>query len=229
MFDINQLPPFWKEIKNREEKEKVGKFVAQKVQHNEVIGAGSGTTSFLALLQINERVQEEGLSIQVIPTSFEIRWTCNLLGLPVTSLLETTPDWVFDGADEIDPRKNMIKGRGGAMFMEKLLIKRGPKTYILADSTKMVSQLGSKHPVPVEIFPYAYKEVLIQLEKLQPKKIELRTGSGKDGPVITESGNLIADVWFEEIREELEQELKLITGVVENGLFIHYPVEILHF
>ena len=102
----------------------------------------------------------------------------------------------FDGADEIDPNHNMIKGRGGAMFKEKLLISSSPQTFIIADPSKMVSKLGSRFPVPVEIFPDALIHADQALRSLSPVDIKLRMAQGKDGPIITENGNLILDVWF---------------------------------
>ena len=81
--------------------------------------------------------------------------TCIQLGIPQTTLWNKRPDWVFDGADEVDPEKSLIKGRGGAMFKEKLLIKSSSKSFIIIDDTKLVDHLGSHFPIPVEVFPGA--------------------------------------------------------------------------
>lgn len=219
--------PWAKEIVRREEKEKVAAKIAAKVHDGDIIGAGSGSTSYVALQAIAGRVREEKLRIKMIPTSLEMTTACVQLGLPVTGLLEYRPDWTFDGADEIDPARNLIKGRGGAMFREKLLISSGLKTYIIADSSKMVSRLGTRFPVPIEVFPQALAYVGQALKELSPRKMELRMADGKDGPVITENGNLILDVWFENIPDSMETSLKSITGVIESGLFIGYDVEII--
>ena len=144
-----------KEISNREEKQKVADKIASMVKDGDIIGVGSGSTAYLALLKIADRIRTEQLHIHAIPTSQEIKMACAKLGIPQTSLLEHKPNWTFDGADEIDPNHNMIKGRGGAMFKEKLLISSSPQTFIIADPSKMVSKLGSRFPVPVEIFPDA--------------------------------------------------------------------------
>lgn len=217
-----------KPISNREEKEKVAIAIASMVKDGEIIGVGSGSTSYVALLSIARKVKEEKLHIQVIPTSQEIRMACAQLELPVTTLWEHSPDWSFDGADEIDPDHNMIKGRGGAMFREKLLINSTPRTYIIADASKMVPTLGTRFPVPVEVFPEALTYVDQALRHYHPKDIVLRMAGGKDGPVITENGNFILDVWFESIADGLESAIKSITGVIESGLFMHYKVEILN-
>ncbi len=152
---------------------------------------------------------------------------CARLGIPVTSLWEHKPDWTFDGADEIDTDHNMIKGRGGAMFKEKLLISSSPRTYIIADPSKIVTKLGSRFPIPIEIFPDALTYVEEVLRAYNPKEIKLRMAEGKDGPVITENGNLILDARFDNIPNNLEESIKSITGVIESGLFIHYNVQII--
>ncbi|WP_293671434.1 ribose 5-phosphate isomerase A [uncultured Parabacteroides sp.] len=216
-----------KSISNREEKERVAKVISSMVNDGDIIGAGSGSTAYLALTKIAERVKNEQLRIRAIPTSQEIRMTCARLGIPVASLWEHKPDWTFDGADEIDTEHNMIKGRGGAMFKEKLLISSSPRTYIIADPSKMVTKLGTRFPVPIEIFPEALTYVEEVLRAYNPKEIKLRMAEGKDGPVITENGNLVLDAWFDNIPDNLERSIKSITGVIESGLFMHYNVQII--
>lgn len=214
-------------ITNREKKEKVGKEIAAKVKDGEVIGVGSGSTVYIALLAIAKRIKEEKISIQVIPSSLEISMTCTQLNIPQTSLLAEKPDWCFDGADEVDSDNNMIKGRGGAMFKEKLLIRSSIETYIIVDETKLVTRLGSKFPVPIEVFPTSLLYVEKEIKTLGAYDIQLRMAKGKDGPVITENGNLILDAWFHSIDTDYEERIKKITGVIESGLFIGYNVKII--
>lgn len=216
-----------KEITNREEKQKVAARIASMVKDGDIIGVGSGSTAYLALIKIAERIRTENIQVRAITTSQEIKMACAKLGIPLTSLLEYKPDWTFDGADEIDDNHNMIKGRGGAMFKEKLLISSSPRTYIIADASKMVSKLGSRFPVPVEVFPDALVHVDQALRSLSPQEIKLRMAQSKDGPVITENGNLILDVWFNNIPDNLEHAIKSITGVIESGLFMHYEIELI--
>lgn len=142
-------------ITNRESKERLARMIAMRVQEGEVIGAGSGSTVYLALLAIAERIRTENLHVTVIPASMEISMECVRLGIPQTTLWMCRPDWTFDGADEVDPDRNLIKGRGGALFKEKLLISSSNRTFILVDESKQVSFLGSRFPVPVEVFPMA--------------------------------------------------------------------------
>jgi ribose 5-phosphate isomerase A len=215
------------QIINPEGKQIVAHQIAQKVKDGDILGVGSGSTVYLALIAIAERIKAEQLNVKAIPTSLEISLFCSKLGIPLTSLFEHTPHWLFDGADEVGPDNWLIKGRGGAMFKEKLLISSSPVNYIIVDDSKMVSKLGTNFPVPVEVFPQALLTVEKQLRKLGATSVILRPAKGKDGPVITENGNMVLDCSFEQITESLEREIKSITGVIESGLFIGYPLKIL--
>ena len=214
-------------IINREGKEIVAQEIAAMAKEGDVIGAGSGSTVYLTLFALAERIRKESLHIEVIPASAEISMSCIQLGIPQTTLWNKRPDWAFDGADEVDPERNLIKGRGGAMFKEKLLIKSSGKTYIIVDESKLVSKLGSKYPIPVEVFPHALSHVENEIRLLGASKISLRLAERKDGPVFTENGNFILDIHLSNIVPDLEQKLKAITGVIENGLFIGYDITVL--
>ena len=214
-------------IKNIEEKKNVAKIITDKVKDGQVIGFGSGSTSYLAILEIDKKIKSENLKILAIPTSIEIKMLCGYLGIPTTSLMEHKPDWSFDGADEVDMNNRLIKGRGGAMFKEKLNIANSKITYILIDNSKKVEKLCTKHKIPVECCIDSVNYVKERLQELGGIDIALRKAEGKDGPIITENGNLILDVKFENITNNLEKEIKSITGVVESGLFIGYNVEII--
>lgn len=213
-------------IINREGKEIVAREIAAMAEEGDVIGAGSGSTVYLTLFALAERIRKESLHIEVIPASAEISMTCIQLGIPQTTLWNKRPDWAFDGADEVDPERSLIKGRGGAMFKEKLLIKSSGKNFIIVDDTKLVDHLGSRFPIPVEVFPSALTLVESEMQRLGASEIALRLASGKDGPVLTENGNFILDTRFSYIDPSLEKNLKAITGVIESGLFIGYDVEI---
>lgn len=215
------------EIINIGGKQKVASQIAAKVKDGDVLGIGSGSTVYLALIAIAERVKTEKLNIKGIPTSLEISMFCAKLGIPLTSLFEDKPDWLFDGADEVDPDNSLIKGRGGAMFKEKLLISSSPINYIIVDDSKVVKKLGTNFPVPIEIFPQSLLYVEQQLKKLGATEIVLRPAKGKDGAIISENNNLILDCRFAEIGKSLEKDIKGITGVIESGLFIGYDLEIL--
>ena len=214
-------------IINLEGKQKVADEIAMRVKDGDILGVGSGSTVYVALLAIAKRIKEEGLKVKAIPTSIEISLFCAKLGIPLTTLFENKPDWLFDGADEVDPDKSLIKGRGGAMFKEKLLISSSPKNYIIVDDSKLVKRLGTNFPVPIEVFPTALLHVEEELKKIGASELQLRPAKGKDGPIITENGNLILDARFHDIGKDMERSIKSITGVIESGLFINYNVEIL--
>lgn len=215
-------------IINREAKERVAQKIAATAKDGEMIGAGSGSTVYLTLFELARRIRKEHLTIQVIPASKEISLTCLQLGIPQTTLWDKRPDWTFDGADEVDFARNLIKGRGGAMCREKLLIRSSRKAYILIDPTKLVAELGAHFPIPVEILPESLPYAESELYRIGASEVSLRpAGSGKDGPVLTEYGNFILDTRFHYIDSSLEKNLKTITGVVETGLFIGYAPEII--
>ena len=206
-------------IENKEQKEALAIKIVNKVKDGDTIGFGSGTTSYLTAIKIGEKVQKENISITAIPTSNEIKEVCKKYGINIGNLIENKIDWAFDGADEVYEEKMwLIKGRGAAMFKEKLNIIASPITYILADKTKFVSYLGEKCKVPIEVFPDALEYVSDELKKLGATEITFRG--------MTENENGILDTKFEKIDKDLEKNVKLITGVIESGLFLDYNIEI---
>jgi ribose 5-phosphate isomerase A len=219
--------PWHTNISNYDQKWAIALRLADRVHNGQVIGAGSGSTAFLALKAIGARVKREGLDCAFIPTSKEIELTCVHFGLRLASLLSVDPVWCFDGADEVDPDGNMIKGRGAAMYQEKLVMQRSKERIILVDSSKNVSALGEKFAVPVEVSPVAIRIVGEALKLLGGTDVQLRVGSGKDGPIYTENGNIILDARFRDIDKTLEGRIKAITGVIESGLFWGYKPEII--
>lgn len=222
------IKPKWNgEIINKEKKLELAKKVAAMVKEGQVIGFGSGSTSFLAIGEIAKRMEDENLHITAIPTSKEVEMLCHYLSIPTTNLLEQKPDWNFDGADEVDEKKNLIKGRGAAMFQEKLVMSCSKERYILIDESKRVKVLGEKFAVPIEIYSNSMNFVKQELLKLGAKEVTLRLAKMKDGPVITENGNVILDTKFDIIEEDLEKKIKEITGVIESGLFIGYDVTVI--
>lgn len=206
-------------ITNKEEKLKLAKKIAEKVKDGQVIGFGSGSTSYLAAIEIGKRVQNENLKITAIPTSEDMAKVCEDYNINIGNLTADDIDWAFDGADEVDPKGNMIKGMGAAMFKEKLNILSSPINYILVDDTKFVNNLGEKHPVPIEVFPSAMKYVSERLTNLGATSTIFRG--------MTENNNAILDTEFKKIDECLEEKIKMIPGVIESGLFIGYNVEVI--
>ncbi len=209
-------------IENKEKKEALAKQICKHIKDGDIIGFGSGTTSYITAIQIAKYIKENNIQITAIPTSNEIKKLCIELGIPVTTLLDKTPDWSFDGADEVDQNNWLIKGKGGAMFREKLNIKNSKVAYILVDDSKFVDVLGKKNSIPVECFPYAVKYVKNELEKIGAYDITIRLDETDNTPMFTDNGNHILDVKFDKITIDLEEKVKSIVGVIETGLFLGY-------
>jgi ribose 5-phosphate isomerase A len=164
-----------------------------------------------------------------VPTSLESAWRCEELGLEVLHPnFRGELAWGFDGADEVDDRLWLIKGKGGALLREKILAVRCKHFIVIVDESKLVSQLGRTCPIPVELIPEAISIVEGELKARGATDVMLRpAGEGKHGPVITEMGNVIVDALFPQIDHALETDIKSIVGVVESGLFIDYADEVL--
>ena len=213
----------WKNnVSNKEEKLRLAKRIAKRVKNGEVIGFGSGSTSYIAVEEIAKRVKEENLNIIAIPTSNIIENLCKELGIKTKQIGEEKIDWCFDGADEVDPHNWLIKGMGAALYREKLNIKASNENYILVDDSKFVERLGQNHPVPIECIQDKVEEIKLRLKELGAHDMKLQESNEKEGLLITDNGNVILHAWFDEIKFELEEEINKIDGVIDNGLFIGY-------
>ncbi len=221
-----------KELENtdrKEQKEFLAYRIASMVKDGQTIGFGSGSTSFIAVKKIAEIVKKNNLKITAVPSSNEIEELCNYFEIETISLNDAKIDWAFDGADEIDSQNNLIKGKGKCMFKEKLNFLNSPKVYIIADETKYVKNLGENNPIPVECYTGSVEYVKSQLYKLGANNCEVRNSPNGE-TVTTDLGNSIINAYFEnsKINKTLENNMKLITGVIETGLFYGYEnIEIL--
>jgi ribose 5-phosphate isomerase A len=204
-------------------KQEVGKAAANRVQSNSIVGLGTGSTTAFALQYIGERLQKGELTNVVgVPTSFQAEVLARQYGIPLTTLdVIDHIDIAIDGADEVDPQKNLIKGGGAAHTREKIVDALADFFLVVVDSGKLVEKLGSTFLLPVEVIPMAVTPVMRALTKLGGKP-ELRMGIRKAGPVVTDQGNLVIDVKFEAIANpaELEKTINNLPGVLENGLFV---------
>lgn len=213
-------------ISNRDAKERLAHEVASKARSGDVIGAGSGSTSFLTVVALGKRVVSERLQVSVVPTSLEIELACDALGLTVHSHIPECIDWCFDGADEVDPSRRLIKGRGGALHRERLVFVAAKRRIVVADGSKTVDRLGSKFPVPVEVEPKWLRSVHSKISRLDHVSVvTVRMGVAKDGPVITESGRVLLDVTMSEIDDRDEERLRSIPGVCCTGIFSGFEFE----
>jgi ribose 5-phosphate isomerase A len=204
---------------NEQEKEAAGRAAAKLVRDGDIVGLGTGSTAYFAVVALGERVKS-GLKIIGIPTSVQTADLARQVGIPLTTLDEHPEiDITIDGADEVDPKLNLIKGGGGALLREKVVASASKKMIVVADSGKVVPVLG-KFPLPVEVISFARTVV--------EKKIALLGASPKlrtkpDGsPFLTDNGNQILDCSFEKIADPpaLALTLSNTPGIVEHGLFI---------
>jgi ribose 5-phosphate isomerase A len=214
-------------ISNLEEKQAVAERAVAEVRDGQLIGIGSGSNAYLVLWAIGRRVRSEGLSVAVVCSSYETEVAAVRLGLSLRELGSVTPMWGVDGADEVDPDGRLIKGRGGALFREKILWHTAERMFLAVDASKHVSRLGQRFPVPIEVQRNGVSLVARELAALGATEVTLRVAGGKDGPVITESGNLILDARFDEIAHGLHVTIKLLPGVIETGLFEGYGFDVL--
>lgn len=205
----------------------VGYEAAGLVEDGDVVGLGTGSTTHYFIKKLGERVKEEEIEVMGIPTSYQSFFLANESGIPLTTLNEHDINIAVDGADEVDPDLNLIKGGGAAHTMEKIVDSSAARFVVIVDSSKMVNQLGSM-PVPVEVLPEALRIVRRKIELINGSP-SLRMAKRKDGPVVTDNGNFVLDVAFEEIRNpwDLEVELNSIPGVIENGIFSGLADEVL--
>ncbi|BDZ71565.1 ribose-5-phosphate isomerase RpiA [Methanobacterium petrolearium] len=189
------------------------------VNDGQILGLGTGSTSHYFIQKLGNRIMEEELDIMGIPTSYQSFFLARDCKIPITTLDEHLPDLAVDGADEVDPQLNLIKGGGAAHTLEKIVDSAADKFLVIVDESKKVEKLGD-FPVPLEVIPSAYRPVTEQV-KAAGGVPSLRMAQMKDGPVITDNNNFVVDVQFKEIPnpKELEIELNSIPGVVENGVF----------
>lgn len=192
------------------------------VKDGMVVGLGSGTTAAYAIIALGERKKYESLQILGVPSSYQAFQLAVQNGIPVTTLEEhPIIDVNIDGADQIDPQLNLIKGMGAALVREKIVAASSRQNIIVADQKKSVENLGyGNHPVPVEVLPFGIALVYRRIQELSGSPL-LRETKGKLGPTISDNGNAIMDATFGIIKDPtaLEHQLKMIPGVVETGLF----------
>jgi ribose 5-phosphate isomerase A len=191
-----------------------------------VVGLGSGSTAAEMVRLLGERVQA-GLDVRGLPSSAGTEALARVAGVPLVDWTEVeTLDVTIDGADEIDPRGRMIKGRGGALLREKVLAAHSRKLVIIVDARKRVPALGAM-PVPIEVTPFAVPVVTRDLAALGASSIVLR-GTAGGSTYLTDGGNHILDCGFGAITDPdaLAARLDGIPGVVEHGLFVGFSPEI---
>ena len=189
------------------------------------LGLGTGSTAIFVVRHIGFLLQEGKLKdILAVPTSIQTSIECEKLGIPLYTLnskaIDGRLDLTIDGADEVDGKNRLVKGGGGALLPEKIVAYSSVSYAIVVDQSKTVESLGLSFPVPVEVIPMARVPVTLALLKLGAEVV-LRDAKRKAGPVITDQGNLLLDIRFNEAVDPVALEAKInnIPGVVENGFF----------
>jgi ribose 5-phosphate isomerase A len=195
---------------------------AKLVSDGQVVGLGTGSTTKYMIDELGRRVREEELRILGVPTSLWTSERAKENGIPLTTLDEHPQlDIAIDGADQVDPKLNLIKGLGGALTREKIVDTAAEDLIIIIDARKLTERLGLNQVIPVEVIPIARVPVTEKLKKLGGKPT-VRFVKDKSDYFVTDNGNYITDVAFGAIGDakRLESDINMITGVVENGLFI---------
>jgi len=195
---------------------------AEFVQSGMVVGLGHGSTALFAVRRLAERIDEGGLkNIRGVPCSRFMGEEAERLGIPLTTLADhPVVDLTIDGADEIDPQLNLIKGGGGALLREKIVAQASRREIIVADESKLVPALGTNWAIPVEVTPFGWRPVLDYLTELGAEVAVRETELGS--AFKTDHGNMILDANFGRISEPLKLAARLDSraAVVGHGLFL---------
>src|SRR3990172_8584681 len=189
------------------------------VKSGMVLGLGAGPPA-RHVLEGLARLVAGGADLRGVPTSLATAEAAKLLGIPLTSLEEHPDlDLAIDGADEVDPALNLVKGMGGALFREKIVAAAAKTFVVVVDGSKVVRRLGTRAPVPVEVHPFGWRTAIRPLEALGATP-ELRRRAGE--PVRTDNGNYLLDARFPGIRspQKIAAAISAIPVVVEHGLFL---------
>jgi len=211
------------------DKQLVAVHAANLVEDGMLIGLGTGSTANYFIEELARRKNEDGLQFTTVASSMVSTIKAQQLGLDLVSVEQIRQlDMYFDGADEVSPDMTLLKGRGFDLVKEKLLANASEQFYVLIDDSKLVTRIGEKFPIPIEVAPFSWQMVLRSLQQIGGKG-DLRQNSGGDGLVITSHGSLVLDMEFDSSLdgEELNDALNEIPGVVEHGIFYQIATRVL--
>lgn len=209
----------------------VARAAVEQIEDGMVLGLGSGSTAALMIRELGAKLQRGELrDITGVTTSFQGEVLAAELGIPLKSLnaIERI-DLAIDGADEVDPAFQLIKGGGACHVQEKLVARRAERFVVVVDASKLVERLNLGFLLPVEVLPGAWRQVQTELAGLGGSA-DLRMAVRKAGPVVTDQGNLVLDVRFAGGIAEplaLEAAINNLPGVLENGLFVNLTDQVL--
>ncbi len=212
-------------------KQAVAEAAVEEIRSGMVLGLGSGSTAALMIQALGEKLRQGQLEkITAVSTSFQSQVLASKLAIPLVDLNQVEAiDLAIDGADEVDPGFQLIKGGGACHVQEKLVASAARRFVVMVDASKLVNRLNLGFLLPVEVLPGAWTLVHRRLRSMGAE-CELRIAQRKAGPVVTDQGNLVLDARFPGgigDGAELERQLNSIPGVVENGLFIHLVDQVL--
>ncbi|EEE41030.1 ribose 5-phosphate isomerase A [Prochlorococcus marinus str. MIT 9202] len=203
----------------------------KEVENDMILGLGSGSTAALMIKSLADEIRSGKLqNIRGVATSFQSEVLALELDIPLIDLASVSQiDLAIDGADEVDPRFQLIKGGGACHVREKLVASKANRLLIVVDETKLVQNLNQSFPLPVEVLPNAWKQVEEVISEMKGSS-SLRMATKKAGPIVTDQGNLILDVFFDggiKNPKDIELSLNNIPGVLENGLFVDLTDKVL--
>ena len=203
----------------------------KEVESEMIVGLGSGSTAALMIRSLADEIHSGKLkNIRGVATSFQSEVLALELDIPLIDLASVSQiDLAIDGADEVDPRFQLIKGGGACHVREKLVASKANQLLIVVDETKMVQNLNKVFPLPVEVLPNSWKQVKDMIAEMNGSST-LRMATKKAGPVVTDQGNLILDVLFKDginNPKDIEMLINNIPGVLENGLFVDLTDKVL--
>jgi len=212
-------------------KQVVADAAIMEVKSDMIIGLGSGSTAALMIKSLADEIRLGKLqNIRGVATSFQSEVLALELDIPLIDLASVSQiDLAIDGADEVDPGFQLIKGGGACHVSEKLVASKADQLLIVVDETKLVQNLNQSFPLPVEVLPNAWKQVQEVISEMNGSS-SLRMATKKAGPVVTDQGNLILDVLFNDgIKnpKDIEMTINNIPGVLENGLFVDLTDKVL--
>ena len=204
-------------------KRRAGESAASVVEDGDIVGLGTGSTAAYAVRELGSRVKG-GLDVRGVPTSHGARSLAVEEGVPLTSLDVETPDIAIDGADAFDAHLSLVKGGGAAHTREKVVARSADRVVIVVDETKEHEVLDI--PVPIEVIEFAVPYVRERVNEMGGTLV-VRESGGKDGPVVSDNGNVVADAELDEYdAHELADSLNGVTGIVEHGLFVDIAHEV---
>jgi ribose 5-phosphate isomerase A len=206
-------------------KQLAGETAVNFLESGMTIGLGTGTTAYWAIEKIGEKVNREGWKVKAIATSIGSEDLARSLRIPIVDFSSVKSiDVTIDGADEVDGHLQLIKGGGGALLREKIVATNSKQMIVVADESKQVKTLG-RFPLPVEVVHFGWERTF---EKLQLLGCEAKRRMKGTEPYLTDNGNYIVDCAFGEIKDPpgLSELVNAITGVVDNGLFIHIATKL---